>query len=82
VHVAIDHRSGVTTAITAVAIALSSLLLVLAVVGGNAPDDAGGSTTPDVGLADAGPVNPWAAGDAAALLTLADLGRGHLDACP
>jgi hypothetical protein len=79
----IGHRKHVATAAAAVAIAVSLLLLVLATVGSSAtPNISGDSYTPPAGAADeAGPVNPWAAGDAAALDELAELGRAHLDAC-
>jgi hypothetical protein len=80
----IDHRKHVATVAAAVAIALSLLLLVLAAVGSAAtPDPAGDTYTPPAAAAgEAGVVNPWAAGDAAALEELAQLGRAHLDACP
>jgi hypothetical protein len=80
----IDHRKHVATVAAAAAMALSLLLLVLAAVGSAAtPDPAGDTYTPPATAADeAGALNPWAAGDAAALNELADLGRAQLDACP
>jgi hypothetical protein len=76
----IDHRKHVATVAAAAAMALSLLLLVLAAVGSAATPD---TYAPPATAADEAPVvNPWAAGDAAALYELADLGRAHLDACP
>jgi hypothetical protein len=82
--VTIDHRKHVATAVIAAAIALSLVLLMLVVVGGTATSGRAGeaSTAAHSAAEDAGPVNPWAAGDAAAQQELADLGREHLDACP
>lgn len=82
--VTIDHRKHVATAVIAAAIALSLVLLMLVVVGGTDTSGRAGeaSTTAHSPAEDAGPVNPWAAGDAAAQQELADLGREHLDACP
>jgi hypothetical protein len=80
----INHRKHVATVAAAAAMALSLLLLVLAAVGSAAtPDVAGDTHTRPAAAADeAGAVNPWAAGDAAALYELAELGRAHLNACP
>lgn len=79
----IDHRKHVATAAAAVAIAVSLLLLVFATVGSSAtPDISGDSYIPPAdAVEETGPVNPWAAGDAAALYELAELGRAKLDAC-
>jgi hypothetical protein len=67
------------------AIALSVLLLVVATrVATTSPGDDRSAIppAPDPAANDAGVVNPWAAGDAAALQELADLGRAHLTGCP
>ena len=77
----------VVTGVAGAAIVLAVLLLVIATIGGTAPADdvddvdeavipPAHATTQDTGL-----VNPWAAGDAAALQELAGLGRAHLDGC-
>lgn len=70
---------------SAVAIALSLLVLVLvaAAVGSMGTSDDPDPVTPpaDATGPDAAALNPWAAGDAAALQELADLGRAHLDGC-
>jgi hypothetical protein len=76
----IDHRKHVATVAAAAAMALSLVLLVLAAVGSAATPDT--YTPPATAANEAGVVNPWAAGDAAALNELADMGRAHLDACP
>ncbi len=89
-------RHAVTVAVAA-AITLSLLLLALATLTGTAgpgtdtyqPGSLTEETAPGTGSAqpvpqdDASPVNPWAAGDAAALRELAEIGRAHLaNGCP
>ena len=76
--------------IVAAAIALSVLLLVVATVGGTTtPDHADTANTPTADAAaqdtvtqDTGPVNPWAAGDAAVARYLSELGRECMTAGP
>jgi hypothetical protein len=82
------HKHLVTVLVAA-SILLSSLLLVVAVGGvphGNDPDPSGVATTGDTTSAtsgDTGYVNPWKAGNAAALRALAELGRQtQVDTCP
>jgi hypothetical protein len=83
--VTLGPRNHLVTLVVSVAIALSVLLLVVATLGAaTTSGDDHGAVTPalDAATPDAGVVNPWAAGDAAALRELADLGRAHLHGCP
>ena len=82
--VTIDPRKHVATVVVSAAIALSVLLLVVATVGGAAPDDDDKAQrqTAEPATPESGVVNPWAAGDAAVLRELAELGRAHLNGCP
>jgi hypothetical protein len=83
--VTVGPRNHVITIVVSVVIALSVLLLVVATLGeATTPGDDRRAVTPapDAATQDAGVVNPWAAGDAAALQELADLGRAHLNGCP
>jgi hypothetical protein len=79
-------RRGVVKVVAAAVLALSVALLVLATIEGAAsPEDR--TTTfrsrPDATTSqDPGLVNPWAAGDAAVLRALAELGRAGFDGCP
>jgi hypothetical protein len=83
--VTLGPRNHLVTILVSAAIALSGLLLVVATLGaGTTPrgdDRTAISPAPDAST-DAGVVNPWAAGNAAALQELADLGRAHLNGCP
>ena len=83
-------RKHFVTVLVAASILLSSLLLLLVAAGGvphrDAPDPSGvrtaGQATGETG-GDSGYVNPWEAGNAAALQELAELGRrAQLGACP
>jgi hypothetical protein len=83
--VTLGPRNRLVTIVVSVAIAVSVLLLVLATLGATTtPGDDHSAVTPapDAATQGAGVVNPWAAGDAAALQELADLGRAHLNGCP
>ena len=83
--VTLGPRNHHVTIVVSVAIALSVLLLVLATLAATAtPGDDQTAINPasDAATQDTGVVNPWAAGDAAALQELADLGRAHLNGCP
>jgi hypothetical protein len=83
--VTVGPRNHLVTIVVSVGIALSVLLLVVATLGATTtPGDDHSAVTPAPASAtqDAGVVNPWAAGDAAALRELADLGRAHLNGCP
>ena len=83
--VTLGPRNHLVTIVVSVAIALSVLLLVVATLGATTtPDGDRTAVHPasDEATQDAGVVNPWAAGDAAALQELADLGRAHLNGCP
>ena len=83
--VTLGPRYHLVTIVVSVGIALSVLLLVVATLGAaTTPGDDRRAVTPapDAATQDAGVVNPWAAGDAAALQELADLGRAHLNDCP
>ena len=79
-------RRGVVTVVVAAALALNVVLLVFATVGVAAsPDDPANTFTPPTDATttqDTGVVNPWAAGDAAVLRALAELGRASLNGCP
>jgi hypothetical protein len=71
--------------VVAAALALNVVLLIVATVGGTATlDDPANTLTPpaDATTQDTGVVNPWAAGDAAILRALAELGRAGLNGCP
>jgi hypothetical protein len=83
--VTLGPRNHLVTIVFSVAIGLSVLLLVVATLGGTATpgnDRTALHPAPTLANQDAGVVNPWAAGDAAALRELADLGRAHLNGCP
>jgi hypothetical protein len=83
--VTLGPPNHLVTIVVSVAIALSVLLLAVATLGAttNSRDDRTAvNPAPDAATQDAGVVNPWAAGDAAALQELADLGRAHLNGCP
>ena len=83
--VTLGPRNYLVTIAVSVAIALSVLLLVVAMLGAiTTPGDdrTAVNPVPDGATQDAGVVNPWAAGNAAALQELADLGRAHLNGCP
>jgi hypothetical protein len=78
-------RRRVVMGVVAAALALNVLLLIVATVGGTATlDDPANTFTPpaDATTQDTGVVNPWAAGDAAILRALAELGRAGLNGCP
>ena len=84
-----DPHNHLVTILVAAGIALSSLLLVVAVGGvphGDDPDPPGVATAGEVTAGtggDMGYVNPWEAGNAAVLQELADLGRQtQVDTCP
>lgn len=79
-------RSRTLTVLVLAGILISSLLLVVAVVGvrgGSQPDRTvlGSAGTTGQVSGDAYP-NPWEAGNAAALEALAEQGRTQADACP
>jgi hypothetical protein len=79
-------RSRTLTVLVLAGILVSSLLLVVAVMGvrgGGDPDRAVVGTAGTTGEAggDVYP-NPWEVGDAAALEALAEQGRTGADACP
>ena len=83
--VTLGPRNHLVTIVVSVAIALSVLLLGVATLGATTTrgdDRTAVNPAPDAATNDAGVVNPWAAGDAAALRELADLGRAHLNGCP
>jgi hypothetical protein len=83
--VTLGPRNKLVTGVVSVGIALSMLLLVVAMLGATTtPGDDRTAVNPalDGATQDAGVVNPWAAGNAAALQELADLGRAHLNGCP
>jgi hypothetical protein len=83
--VTLGPRNHVVTIAVSVAIALSVLLLVVATLGATTTpghDRTAVNSAPDEATQDAGVVNPWAVGNAAALQELADLGRAHLNGCP
>jgi hypothetical protein len=83
--VTLGPRNHLVTIVVSVAIAVSVLLLVLATLGATTTrgdDRTAINPAPDAATQDTGVVNPWAAGDAAALRELADLGRAHHNGCP
>jgi hypothetical protein len=83
--VTLGPQNHLVTIVVSVGIALSVLLLVVATLGAATTpghDRRAVTPAPDAATQDAGVVNPWAAGDAAALQELADLGRAHLNGCP
>ena len=78
-------RRGVVTVVGAAALALTVVLLAFATGGGASADDPADTFTPPTDAMttqDTGLVNPWAAGDAAVLRVLAELGRASLEDCP
>jgi hypothetical protein len=82
--VTLGPRNHLVTIVISVAITLSGMLLVVATLGATrtpGDDRTAVHPAPDVATQDAGVVNPWAAGNAAALRELADLGRAHLNGC-
>jgi hypothetical protein len=75
----------VVTVVAAAALALNVVLLVTTVGGAASPDDAADTFTPPAAATttlDAGLVNPWAAGDAAVLRALAEVGGAGPNGCP
>ena len=75
------------TVLVLAAVVVSTLLLVVAIVGlpgGGDPDRAIVGTGPTAGerSSDDGDANPWEAGNAAALEELAEQRRATADACP
>jgi len=83
--VTLGPRNHLVTTVVSAAIALSVLLLVVATLGATTTrrDNRTAITrAPDAATQDTGVVNPWAAGNAAALQELADLGRAHINGCP
>ncbi len=76
-------RRHVVAVVVAAALGVNVLLVFTAVGGTATPDDADNSTPlVDATTQDTGVVNPWAAGNAAALRALAELGRAHRNGCP
>jgi hypothetical protein len=80
-------RTVTVTVLVLAGIVVSTLLLVVAIVGlpgGGGPDRAivGTAGTAGARSSDDGYANPWEAGNAAALEELAEQGLATADACP